>query len=293
MTTGKPVTAGKPVGSMAELLGQLKDRVRDSLKHEYTLADQFPPEFKATKLKKAAQIKKWAETGQAACLQLAKGQSTGVKNPKELLSSQQDDLEAVRRQFGHVASAAAVGADEAQEAVVRFDEWKDTRGYLAWETFVELQGGKAKHAREVVAAQAKVKVYQDCTGKATAMAVAERNRYPDGPNGAVGTVIAGLVDSVSGYACVGASGPPKSHPVMDELLAGVAQVEEWPVNVCGEVAAMIDYLEERKIKQVADIPEGALFSHAETWDATARKWKGRSACGNCGTWLDKIGANRA
>lgn len=286
------MTTAKAPGSMADILGQLTARVRESLKTEYSKADQFPPAYNPARLGEAAKIKTWAETGRAACIQLSKGQVTGGKG-KELLSSERDNLELVERRFARVAAAAGESLEAAKAAVAEFNGWKETTGALAWETFVELQEPIGAHAREVVAAQKKVKAYQDCSGRATAIAVALRNQHPHGPDNVVGTVIAGLVDSGSGNAWVGTSGPPKSHTVMDQLLSGVAQVEEWPVNVCGEVDAMIQYLQAAGITRVEDIPRGALFSHAETWDARAHGWKGRSACGNCGAWLDKIGANRA
>ncbi|MGW0595212.1 alpha/beta fold hydrolase [Streptosporangium sp. NPDC002607] len=82
----------------------------------------------------------------------------------------------------------------------------------------------------------------------------------------------------------------KKHPVMAKVLAGVTQVEEWPVTACGEVAAMNAYLNSAGITDVSKIPRDTLYFHAQTWNAMAGKWQARSGCGNCRQWVTKIGA---
>ena len=96
-----------------------------------------------------------------------------------------------------------------------------------------------------------------------------------------------------GNTYLGTSGHGALHAVMGKLLVGVQKVEDWPTNVCGEIDAMNQYLAGNPWTEIAQIPKGELFSHAETWDATARKWKGRSACKNCEQWLKKIEAHMA
>lgn len=285
------MTQAKGIGSMADILQELQSRVRESLNHTYMPADRFPPNFDPARLNAADKIKNWAFVGKTACQHLIKGISTD----RPIGGWDAELLDKIVSRLARVEVAAANGLTEAQAAIKDFNEWKETReGEAAWAKFTELQEPLSAHANAVVVAQGKIKQYNDCSSMATAIAVARRKEFPNGPVSGIGTVIAGLVDSISNASWVGTSGPPKSHPVMDQLLAGVPEVEKWPVDVCGEVDAMIQYLVAHPdIAQVADIPKGALFSHAETWDDTTRKWKGRAACKNCEAWLDKIKANRA
>ncbi|MER6170811.1 hypothetical protein [Streptosporangium sp. NPDC001681] len=118
-------------------------------------------------------------------------------------------------------------------------------------------------------------------------------KYSTGSGDKVGTVIAVVAHAGTGKTWPGTSGEyslSKKHPIMAKVLAGVTQVEEWPVTACGEVAAMNAYLNSTGITDVSKIPRDTLYFHAQTWNAMAGKWQARSGCGNCRQWVTKIGA---
>lgn len=150
----------------------------------------------------------------------------------------------------------------------------------------------------------------DARNRASDAAIQARIGYQNPSNT---TVIAGLTDLDSDAAWVGKSGvenhtvrskaadssdpdyanAKKVMSVMDTLLSGVQRVENWPVNACGEVDAMEQYLLDKQIFASKDIPQNFLCSHAETWNSTTSRWQGRGACRNCNQWLDKINAFRS
>jgi hypothetical protein len=131
-------------------------------------------------------------------------------------------------------------------------------------------------------------------------AIGFRDRYPAGPasQNHVGTVVAGLVDVTLPLPgkryWLGTSGVDnhkiQQEPVMADLLKGVKQLEDWPVTACAEVDVMKQYIVAMGITDKARIDGSVLFFHAETWDETQKRWKARTACGNCSQWISAIGA---
>lgn len=258
--------------------------VRDNIKKNYSAADLHDPADNGATLATVANIQQWAEAGRMATVQLAK--------QGKRLNSQVEYLEAVQKKYLGVYTQAATGLANGQQAITDFNTWKGNEGYDAWAYFESLQGPGATEAKEVVAQQQRLQHIADRSNLATSIAVAERNNHSGGPDAVVGTVICGMADA-NGNTYLGTSGHGALHPVMSKLLQGVGQAEKWPINVCGEIDAMNQYLAANAWTDVSQIPKGELFSHAETWDAKQRKWKSRGACANCEQWLSKIHAHMA
>ncbi|MCG8915878.1 hypothetical protein L6E12_08770 [Actinokineospora sp. PR83] len=254
--------------------------VREKLKTAYTPADLFDPASDGNLLTTAVDVKAWAEAGRGAAQGLGRARRLG---------SEKEKLEAVEQQFARVSVAAGRDLGAARQALAAFAGWRDYPGGDAWGFFVDLQGPLAKFAKDVVVEQRWVAWLEGTKQTTQAIAFTETKRHANGPDGVVGTVIAGMADGAGG-SWVGTSGHGAVHRVMWDLLDGVNQVEAWETHVCGEVDAMNQYLVAHAVNSVADIPVGGVFSHAQTWDAGQRKWKARAACGNCEQWLKRIGA---
>jgi hypothetical protein len=259
--------------------------VREHIKTEYSASELHDPADDGSTLATQATIREWAEAGRMASLQL-------TKRDTNLRKTYVEYLEAIQAQYRKVYSAAATSLLSGQQAIVAFTAWKADTGYDAWAYFTAQQGPGATKAKEVVAEQQRLKAISDNSNAASLTAIAETKNHAGGPDTVVGTVICGMADA-QGNTYLGTSGHGALHAVMAKLLVGVQKVEKWPIDVCGEIDAMNQYLANNVWTEVAQIPKGELFSHAETWDATGRKWKGRSACYNCAQWLKKIEAHMA
>ncbi|MGJ6963499.1 hypothetical protein ACSDR0_16470 [Streptosporangium sp. G11] len=186
--------------------------------------------------------------------------------------------------------SAIIGGTAETVARTTFVEWVRDEDEGGWSYYVQVKAAEdLRLAREAREARR-----QEIIGKARSEAVKARSRYSSGNNSAVGMVISGLADTVSDTVYVGTSGAyayaKVQHPVMKELLTGVAMVESWPVTGCAEVDAMNQFLIARAITRKAQIEPGTLYFHAETWNEKSGKWQARGACKNCGQWLSKIEA---
>lgn len=265
-------------------------RPKPTSQQEPTAEELFDPADFTTPKASHAVLKNWATTGRAAALRVQKSTKS---------TSENEAVGRVARQF-YIVFEQADRAQETPTAIVDdFVVWKGDKGYGDWPLFETAQNRIVAEARKRKANLDLAKQVAKIAENARAMAISRRNRFPNGPNGVVGTVCAGLADSTGTWG--GTSGHNDVlHDVMKTLLSPVQQVEKWPVGTCGEVQAMNQYLKDRNIKSVNDIPRGSLYSHAETWKwPTAKEqekgingtWGSRGACLNCEQWLNKIGAN--
>ncbi|MEU7901199.1 hypothetical protein AB0B45_51315 [Nonomuraea sp. NPDC049152] len=231
----------------------------------------------------ATDLKKWAQKARAFLQDAIK-----EDKPDGFFA---DALEALRRRMASLETALLNGTPES-EARKDFLVWvreKSTGGSWAY------YATKRVEADRLAAAQEALKTHAARIDRARSEAVKARNA-PAAKGADYGTVIAGLSDAGSDDFWIGTSGAytraTQQHPLMQELLAGVGQAENWPVNACAEVDAMNQYLLARGFTRKAQIPAGALYFHAETWNYDEEKWQARKTCGNCSTWIGKIGGRR-
>ncbi|MEV4747475.1 hypothetical protein AB0K21_13965 [Streptosporangium sp. NPDC049248] len=208
-----------------------------------------------------------------------------------IVDREKDGVELLMNRLRRLESAIIGGTSEAS-ARAAFIDWVNDNDGGGWAYYLTK---KAEADRQEAEAQAKAR-HERITASAREEAVSLRNKHPGGKGVAVGTVIVGLADTITGKTYTGTSGAytyaDKRHAVMEELLVGVPQVEDWPVNACAEVDAMNKLLIARKITKKSEIKAETLYFHAETWNSTSGKWQARSACKNCDVWLKKIGAGR-
>lgn len=119
----------------------------------------------------------------------------------------------------------------------------------------------------------------------TQRAAAElKAQFPHGPSKSMGKTIGAIIDLDTGIIFVASSGrtAKKLHPKTKTLLAGVHEVEKWPVDACAEVNAIDEHI----LGGLDPVPGRThLYSYCYTWDYSKRKWTGRSACLNCRQWL--------
>lgn len=231
----------------------------------------------------SAELKKWAQNARALL-------QDAIKEDKPD-GSFADSLEALRRKMANLETVLINGTPE-NEARKDFLYWiqeKSTGGSWAY------YATKRVEADRLAAAQEALWKHAARIDRARSEAVKARNT--SAAMGAdYGTVIAGLSDAGSDDFWIGTSGAytraAQQHPLMQELLAGVGQVEKWPVNACAEVDVMNQYLIARGFTKKSDIPAGVLYFHAETWNYADSKWQPRKTCGNCSTWIAKIGGRR-
>lgn len=107
---------------------------------------------------------------------------------------------------------------------------------------------------------------------------------PSGPNTGEGKTMAALCVLNTGSIYAAASGNPKNHNWASRTLsivAGVDQVEEWPVLACAEVHALDKAI---VAHELINFGETHLFTYCFTWRG---KWVGRAACRNCWQWVKK------
>lgn len=208
-----------------------------------------------------------------------------------ILDREKDGVELLTQRLLRLESAIIGGTDEGT-ARAAFVTWVEENDGGGWAYYL---GKKAEVERQKAEEQAKRR-HEAIISSAREEAVTLRKKYPGGKGSAVGTVIVGLADTITGKTYTGTSGAyaqaTKKHRVMEELLAGVPQVEDWPVNACAEVEAMNKFLNAGEITKKSEIQAETLYFHAETWNEKSGKWQARSACKNCDVWLKKIGACR-
>jgi len=239
-----------------------------------TFADQVPE----------TGFSKWAGT-------VRTGLQTYIKAHVPDLTSKREPFEAIGKKLSSLTYAVACGDKPEDTARDEFVTWLDENDAGSWGTFIT-------HTTRMETLTAQEKESKDKLSLASAaLGEAQRlvKKYGGGAGGKAGTVIAVVSHAGTGKTWSGTSGEYSTatkHPLMAKVLTGVVQVEEWPVTACGEVAAMNDYLNSTGLTDVAKIPKGMLYFHAQTWNARDGKWQARSACKNCDQWLKKIGAAR-
>lgn len=203
-----------------------------------------------------------------------------------------DAVEELIKRLGTLESSMLSEEVDPMTAWSAFIDYLDEKDSGGWSFYLEKQAILDKELEETRRKEA----IERFAALAATKAVQFRKGHAGGPGSTVGTVVAGLANVEDGSSWVGTSGVSlhkyASHPVMAKLLANTHQAEDWPVEACAEVDAMKQYLHQANITSVDQIPKGALFFHAETWDDRKRVWKGRSACANCSQWFEKIGAKR-
>ncbi|WP_030922694.1 YwqJ-related putative deaminase [Streptosporangium amethystogenes] len=208
-----------------------------------------------------------------------------------ILNMEKDGVELLMKRLSRLELAIIEGTSEAS-ARAAFIDWVEENDGGGWTYYLTK---KAEVDRQEAEAQAKRR-HEMIIASAREEAVGLRKKYPGGKGATVGTVIVGLADTTTGKTYTGTSGAyvhaDKRHSVMEALLVGVPQVEDWPVNACAEVDAMNKLLIAREITKKSEIQVETLYFHAETWNGKAGKWQARSACKNCDVWLKKIGACR-
>ncbi|GAA3421450.1 hypothetical protein [Streptosporangium vulgare] len=215
----------------------------------------------------------------------------GFHRKMTILDREKEGVDLLMKRLSRLEFSIVSGTSEGS-ARGAFVEWVEENDAGGWAYYL---AKKAEVEREQAEEQAKRR-HEMIIASAREEAVNLRRKYPGGKGTAVGTVIVGLADTVTGKTYTGTSGAyayaDKQHAVMEELLAGVPEVESWPVNACAEVEAMNKLLIARKITKKSEIQAGTLYFHAETWNSRDGKWQARSACKNCDVWLKKIGACR-
>ncbi|MEU8385339.1 hypothetical protein, partial [Streptosporangium sp. NPDC048865] len=189
--------------------------------------------------------------------------------------------------------SSIIGGTPEGTARATFVTWVNEEDSGGWPYYVQVKTAEDRRLAEEAAEARRQKIIK----MATSEAVKTRNQYNTGNNNAVGTVIVGLADTVSGTVHVGTSGnyaySTQQNQVMKDLLAGLNPVEKWPMTGCAEVDAMNNFLNARGVTSRGEIPPGTLYFHAETWNEKSGKWQARGACKNCEQWLPKIGAGHA
>ncbi|SEH01396.1 YwqJ-like deaminase [Nonomuraea solani] len=213
---------------------------------------------------------------------------------KELrdLPSVREPYEAINTKMRNLENRVVDGMDEgaARDSLIEWLTLNDTKG--AWKDFM------TELARlEKILAQEKERKHRDeMLFNAHREARHLTGKYATGKGAAVGTVIAVIVHAKNGATWAGTSGgfsiAKKQHPLIKKLLSDVKKLEEWPVNACGEVAAMNEYLLSTPFTELSQIPADVLHFHAQTWSTDKSKWQARSACLNCDQWLATIKARR-
>jgi hypothetical protein len=209
----------------------------------------------------------------------------------ELTGGFEEAVEALRRRMSSLETSLLSGTaeGEARQAFIIWLREKATKGVWVYYAKAWIEDKRLK------AAEAALKIHAQRIDRARGEAVKARNN-PAAMGRDYGTVIAGVSDSASDDYWIGTSGAyayaAVQHPLMQELLAGVGQAEDWPVNACAEVDAMNQYLIARGHTAKNQIPPGTLYFHAETYNHTSKKWQSRSTCANCDTWVAKIDGRR-
>ena len=120
--------------------------------------------------------------------------------------------------------------------------------------------------------------------EAQAAAARLKNQFPHGPSASMGKTIGAIIDLDTGEIRVASSGraAKKIHAKTRALLAGVHEIEKWPVDACAEVNAIDEHI----LGGLNPVPgQTHLYSYCYTWDYSKNKWTGRSACYNCRQWL--------
>jgi hypothetical protein len=219
-----------------------------------------------------------------------------IERLPNLLNSDAYVVDVVRKFVATVESELVSRQENPRALRRKIQEWTEGEGYDAWQKFGNLRKPiveQEKRDQAKADRERREKAAGACRQRASSAAIALAHQAgglaPDG----TGTVCCGIAHVDGGEWRARSGQGTALHPVMESLLSGVNQVEEWPVRGCGEVFAMSAYLTERKIDRVEDIRGEDLFSHAETYNRTTGKWLSRAACKNCDQWMERLHINRA
>jgi hypothetical protein len=218
----------------------------------------------------------------------------------------QDAMDALWKKLGALENQAG-GNTPLATVVQDFQQWLVYPNDEPWDFYVAEQQklDAAERARQLEAAR--VRAIDEAKQRAVDAAIAETTNYGGGllSERGTGRVIAGLaLVNNAGVTYTGISGVDMhthaTHPVIDELLRGTNQAEDWPQISCAEVDALKSFLHAAipAINSVAQIPRDTLVFHARVWNpggsksgkTTTPHWQARGACKNCSQWVAKIGA---
>jgi hypothetical protein len=200
-----------------------------------------------------------------------------------------ESFDKVRMALWRVVLAKDATPAEFLRVWTAFVDWQtDPPGSDHWDRYeayrkpylVELELQEKQRQLELRAQQ-----IQRASSKAQAESFAETKRHSHGPDSTTGKTIACIVEATTLNFWVGRSGLGNHVvaicPLMNRLLSGVTQVEEWPTNVCAEVDAM-----KQVFASAASVDD--LVFYCWTWNGKTNKWTGKSACANCEQWIAKL-----
>jgi hypothetical protein len=217
-----------------------------------------------------------------------------------------DQMDALWRKLGALETQAG-GNTPLATVVQDFQQWLVYPNEDAWEFYVaeqrKLDAAELERQRQAAQERAVSTAKQEAVDAAIALT----RTYGQGllSDRGTGRVIAGLAFvNNAGVTYTGISGvnmhTHATHPLIDELLKGTHQAEEWPQKSCAEVDALKTYLHTTvpAINSIAQIPQDTLVFHARVWNpggvqsgkTVTPHWQPRGACKNCLQWVDKIGA---